>query len=138
MVGSQLPSGTVTFLFTDIEGSTRLIEELGEEGYVEALAEHRRLLRAAFSTRGGVEVDTQRTPSAAMSRAHVLLSDISGITHEFAFIYERPVLIIDRKLAATSSTCCWGVRPRSAAFCATVWACSSMPTRKCTSSPRSR
>lgn len=48
----------------------------------------------------GVEVDTARTPSGAMSRAHVLLSDISGITHEFAFIYERPVVIIDRKLAA--------------------------------------
>jgi hypothetical protein len=45
----------------------------------------------------GVEVDTARTPSEAMSRAHILLSDISGITHEFAFIYERPVLIIDRK-----------------------------------------
>jgi hypothetical protein len=47
----------------------------------------------------GVEVDTERTPSGAMSKAHVLLSDISGITHEFAFIYERPVLIIDRKQA---------------------------------------
>lgn len=47
-----------------------------------------------------VTVDTQRTPSDAMSKAHVLLSDISGITHEFAFIYERPVLIIDRKMAA--------------------------------------
>jgi hypothetical protein len=46
-----------------------------------------------------VEVDTTRTPASAMSRAHVLLSDISGITHEFAFIYERPVLIIDRQLA---------------------------------------
>ena len=50
---------TVTFLFTDIEGSTRLIDDLGEVGYVEALAEHRRLLRAAFSACGGVEVDTQ-------------------------------------------------------------------------------
>ena len=55
----ELPTGTVTFLFTDIEGSTRLIEELGEDGYVEALAEHRRLLRAAFAAHGGVEVDTQ-------------------------------------------------------------------------------
>ena len=55
----ELPSGTVTLLFTDIEGSTRLIEELGEDGYVLALAEHRRLLRSAFSARGGVEVDTQ-------------------------------------------------------------------------------
>ena len=55
----ELPTGTVTLLFTDIEGSTRLIEELGEDGYVQALAEHRRLLRSAFSAHGGVEVDTQ-------------------------------------------------------------------------------
>jgi class 3 adenylate cyclase len=59
MVGSQLPGGTVTFLFTDIEGSTLLIDELGEEGYVRALAEHRRALCEAFAAHGGVEVDTQ-------------------------------------------------------------------------------
>lgn len=59
MAESRLPGGTVTFLFTDIEGSTRLIDELGEEGYVQALANHRRLLRAAFSAHRGVEVDTQ-------------------------------------------------------------------------------
>lgn len=46
----------------------------------------------------GVEVDTSRTPSAAMARAHILLSDISGISHEFAFIHERPVVVIDRQL----------------------------------------
>ena len=56
---ADLPGGTVTLLFTDIEGSTRLIDELGEEAYVRALAEHRRVLRAAFSAHGGVEVDTQ-------------------------------------------------------------------------------
>jgi predicted ATPase/class 3 adenylate cyclase len=55
----DLPSGTVTFLFTDIEGSTRLLQRLGAEPYAAALAEHRRLLRDAFSTHGGVEVDTQ-------------------------------------------------------------------------------
>jgi predicted ATPase len=54
----DLPSGTVTFLFTDIEGSTRLLHELGD-GYADALAEHRRALREAFGSRGGVEVDTQ-------------------------------------------------------------------------------
>lgn len=47
----------------------------------------------------GVTVDTEVTPAEAMSKAHILLSDISGITHEFAFIYERPVLIIDREQA---------------------------------------
>jgi predicted ATPase/class 3 adenylate cyclase len=54
----QLPSGTVTFLFTDVEGSTRLLHEHGER-YAALLAEHRRLLREAFARHGGVEVDTQ-------------------------------------------------------------------------------
>jgi hypothetical protein len=55
----ELPVGNVTVLLTDIEGSTQLIEKLGEEGYVRALGEHRPLLRAAFSPHRGVEVDTQ-------------------------------------------------------------------------------
>ena len=54
-----LPSGTVTFLFTDVEGSTKLLHSLGPEAYADALAEHRRLLREAFTAHGGVEVDTQ-------------------------------------------------------------------------------
>src|SRR5919106_4282833 len=58
-VRPDLPSGTVTFLFTDVEGSTKLLHELGSEGYAEALAEHRRILRRAFAAHGGVEVDTQ-------------------------------------------------------------------------------
>src|SRR4051812_11716180 len=55
---SALPQGTVTFLFTDVEGSTRLLHELGD-GYADVLAEHRRVLREAFARHGGVEVDTQ-------------------------------------------------------------------------------
>ena len=55
---SDLPSGTVTFLFTDIEGSTRLLHELGD-AYADVLAEHRRVLRDALTLHGGVEVDTQ-------------------------------------------------------------------------------
>src|SRR5215208_765806 len=54
----SLPHGTVTLLFTDIEGSTRLLQELGEE-YADALAEHRRTLREEFSRHGGVEVGTE-------------------------------------------------------------------------------
>ena len=46
-------------LFTDIEGSSKLLHEIGAEGYGEALAEHRRVLREAFHRHGGVEVDTQ-------------------------------------------------------------------------------
>jgi predicted ATPase/class 3 adenylate cyclase len=53
-----LPSGTVTFLFTDVEGSTRLLQEHGD-AYAELLAEHRRALREAFARHDGVEVDTQ-------------------------------------------------------------------------------
>ena len=53
----DLPSGTVTLLFTDVEGSTALLRELGAERYAEALMEHRRVLRDAFSAHGGVEVD---------------------------------------------------------------------------------
>ena len=55
----DLPAGTVSFLFTDIEGSTRLLRDLGAEGYASELAEHRRVLRDAFERWGGVEVDTQ-------------------------------------------------------------------------------
>lgn len=55
----SLPSGVVTLMFTDVEGSTKLLHALGEARYSEALAEHRRLVRAAFSDHGGVEVDTQ-------------------------------------------------------------------------------
>ena len=64
-----LPSGTVTFLFTDIEGSTRLIHEHGA-GYAGLLDEHRRQLRASFAGHDGVEVDTQGDAFfAAFSRA---------------------------------------------------------------------
>jgi predicted ATPase/class 3 adenylate cyclase len=54
----DLPTGTVTLLFTDIEGSTRLLDELGER-YGEVFAEHQRALRTAFQDHGGVEVNTQ-------------------------------------------------------------------------------
>jgi class 3 adenylate cyclase len=58
-VPRDLPSGTVSFLFTDVEGSTKLLHELGVDKYVDALGEHRRILREAFRAYGGVEVDTQ-------------------------------------------------------------------------------
>jgi class 3 adenylate cyclase/DNA-binding CsgD family transcriptional regulator len=55
----DLPTGTVTFLFTDVEGSTRLVKALGGARYGEVLDSHRRLLRDAFQESGGIEVDTQ-------------------------------------------------------------------------------
>ena len=54
----ELPSGVVTLLFTDIEGSTTLLHKLGD-GYGAALDDHRRIVRAACSAHDGVEVDTQ-------------------------------------------------------------------------------
>src|ERR687891_1708563 len=83
---SNLPSGTVTFLFTDVEGSTKLLHELGAEGYADALAEHRRVIREACAAEAGVEVDTQGdafffafptapgavTAAAAFTHAHIV------------------------------------------------------------------
>jgi class 3 adenylate cyclase len=58
MARPELPSGTITFLFTDAEGSTRLLQEHGA-AYADLLAEHRTSLRGAFTRYDGVEVDTQ-------------------------------------------------------------------------------
>jgi class 3 adenylate cyclase len=55
---STLPGGTVTFLFSDIEGSTRLLEQLGER-YGDVLRDHRRILRDELEDAAGREVDTQ-------------------------------------------------------------------------------
>jgi predicted ATPase len=55
---AELPDGRLTLVFTDVEGSTRLLHELGDR-YADVLGEHRRVLREAFSRHGGSEVDTQ-------------------------------------------------------------------------------
>ena len=55
----NLPSGTVTFLFSDIEGSTSLLKRLGDARYADLLAMHRRLMRDTFAGHGGQEIDTQ-------------------------------------------------------------------------------
>jgi class 3 adenylate cyclase len=55
---SSLPGGTVTFLFSDIEGSTRLLEQLGDR-YGDVLRDHRQILRARLGEVGGQEIDTQ-------------------------------------------------------------------------------
>lgn len=54
----ELPQGTVTFLFTDLEGSTQLLKRLGDR-YADLLAEHKRILREAAEARGGREIDNQ-------------------------------------------------------------------------------
>jgi class 3 adenylate cyclase len=55
---TTLPSGTVTFVFSDVEGSTGLLKRLGDR-YGELLAEHRRIVRETFAVHGGVEIDMQ-------------------------------------------------------------------------------
>jgi len=91
----DLPSGTVTFLFTDVEGSTRLLHELGAEGYAEALAEHRRVIRDACTRHSGVEVDTQgdafflafpTEPPRALDGFVDTLSEVSGFDLEHPFL----------------------------------------------------
>jgi YVTN family beta-propeller protein len=84
----ELPSGAVTFLFTDIEGSTRLLKQLRER-YAEVLGEHHRLLRTAFAAHEGHEVDTQGDAFfVAFSRARdAVLAAVDGqlalLTHEW-------------------------------------------------------
>jgi class 3 adenylate cyclase len=76
-VRRELPTGTVTLLFSDVEGSTTLLRELGAEAYADVLAEHRRIVRAACTAEGGVEVDNQgdafffafRSAPAALGRS---------------------------------------------------------------------
>ena len=53
-----LPSGTVTFVFSDVEGSTALLKQLGDR-YDDVISTHRRLMREPFTEHGGVEIDTQ-------------------------------------------------------------------------------
>jgi class 3 adenylate cyclase len=55
----NLPSGTVTFLFSDIEGSTSLLKRLGDEQYAELLRTHRSIVRETFGLYHGQEIDTQ-------------------------------------------------------------------------------
>jgi class 3 adenylate cyclase len=59
VVRDDLPTGTVTFLFTDVEGSTKLLHELGAEAYAQALVAHGQVIREACARHDGVEVDTQ-------------------------------------------------------------------------------
>lgn len=82
----HLPTGTVTFLFTDVEASTRLLRELGAAAFAKALAEHRRVVRGASARHGGVEVDTQGdsffaafpTASGALKAAHETGEGLAG------------------------------------------------------------
>src|SRR5256885_6067170 len=58
-VSGSLPTGTVTMLFTDVEGSTRLLGEVGPAEYADVLKEQQRLIRQTAAEHDGIEVDTQ-------------------------------------------------------------------------------
>jgi predicted ATPase/class 3 adenylate cyclase len=80
-----LPTGTVTFLFTDVESSTRLLRELGTERYADALAEHRRVVRHVCARHDGAEVDVQgdssffafSTVPGALAAAEELIDELT-------------------------------------------------------------
>ncbi|HEV3351848.1 MAG TPA: tetratricopeptide repeat protein [Acidimicrobiales bacterium] len=85
MAGGGLPTGTLTFLFTDLEGSTHLLQRLGDR-YPALLAAHYELMRAAFGRNGGQEVGTRgdalfvvfEQPSAAVAGAATAQVALAG------------------------------------------------------------
>jgi predicted ATPase/class 3 adenylate cyclase len=100
----ELPSGAVTFVFTDVEGSTRLLHELGAEDYAAALAAHRRIVRDAALANGGVEVDTQgdafflafaTAPGALGAAAEIVDRLADGRIRLRIGIHSGPALITD-------------------------------------------
>src|SRR4051794_21190137 len=94
MAPDELPSGTVTLLFTDMEGSTRLVTQL-RDGYGDVLADHRLLLRAAFDAHGGREIDTQGDAFfVAFPRAkEAVAAAIEGQTALAAHAWPHDVLV---------------------------------------------
>jgi class 3 adenylate cyclase len=94
---TALPHGTVTFAFTDIEGSTALMKRLGD-GYIDVLAEHRRLVRGSFAAHDGTEIDSQgdafffaftRASEAVAAAAEVQLAHASHAWAEGAAVRVR-------------------------------------------------
>jgi predicted ATPase len=101
---ADLPAGTVTFLFTDVEGSTKLLHALGAEEYADSLAEHRRVIRKACAAEGGVEVDTQgdafffafpTAPGALRAAAALTESLAPGPIHVRAGLHTGTPLVTD-------------------------------------------
>jgi predicted ATPase/class 3 adenylate cyclase len=85
------PSGTVTFVFTDIEGSTALLNSLGAEAYKEALSDHRRTVREAFDAHSGYEVDDA---GDGLFFAFASASDaVTAVAQAMASLAEGPVQI---------------------------------------------
>ena len=82
---TELPSGTVTFFFTDMAGSTVMLQELGPEAYADELAAHRRIVRDVCTGAGGVEVDiTGDAFFYAFERAADAVAAAQGVQHGLA------------------------------------------------------
>src|SRR5204862_6824345 len=97
---AQRPTGTVTFVFTDIEGSTALLKQLGER-YGEVLSQHRRIVRETFGGAGGSEIDTQgdafffsfpRAREAVNASVEVQRARVAADWPEYAAVRARTVL----------------------------------------------
>src|SRR5215475_6359792 len=73
----ELPAGTVTFVFTDIEGSTRLLRELGD-GYADALARHRQVARAAADAAAAAQRALEPDPVRVRMGLHTGTPEHSG------------------------------------------------------------
>src|SRR5689334_12491768 len=119
-MSSSLPSGTVTFLFTDIEGSTRLLHALGGASYHEALTRHQEILRDAARAAGGREIDTQGDSFFfAFSRAtHAALAAVNAQRELAAQTWPDNATLRVRKGSTTRSRrsapipCCPPLPPR--------------------------
>lgn len=104
------PSGETVVLVAPSWGPLSMFTSLGTD-FVATIAQRFRVivrphpqmkisqpdLYAQVTSLPNVEIDTARTPAESLSRAHILLSDISGIAHECAFVFQRPVLVIDQR-----------------------------------------
>jgi predicted ATPase/class 3 adenylate cyclase len=85
------PSGTVTLVFTDIEGSTRLLEQLGTDAYREALAEHRHVVREACARHQGYEVDCEG--DAFFVTFHAADAAVAAVTEAMRGLEGGPIRI---------------------------------------------
>jgi predicted ATPase/class 3 adenylate cyclase len=101
---ARLPSGTVTFLYTDVEGSTRLVQHLGER-YVDVLADHRRLIRAAVQERNGHEVSVHGDACLAVfARAQDAVAAAIAAQRAFAAFQWPPGIAVRVRMGLHTGT----------------------------------
>jgi class 3 adenylate cyclase len=116
----ELPTGTVTFLFADVEGSTELLTKVGKEAYGDLLAEHRRLVDAAVAETDGRIVDTQGDAFfAAFPRASAAVACAASLQRELAETAIRVRIGLHTGQPALTPTGYVGLDvPRAARICA--------------------